>query len=44
MNAEFPQLLIECIGWTLLHFVWQGLLVAALLAGGLQVLRNAAPN
>jgi beta-lactamase regulating signal transducer with metallopeptidase domain len=44
VNAELPLLLIQCVGWTLLHFVWQGLLVAALLASGLRVLRNAAPN
>jgi len=44
VNAEFWRMFIECLGWALLHFVWQGLLVAALLAGGLRLLRNAPPN
>ncbi len=32
--------LVELIGWALLHFVWQGALVAALLAGALWVLND----
>jgi beta-lactamase regulating signal transducer with metallopeptidase domain/uncharacterized GH25 family protein len=32
--------LVEAIGWSLLHFVWQGLIVAALSAVGLTLLRR----
>ncbi|WP_426194079.1 TonB family protein [Massilia sp. DWR3-1-1] len=32
------------LGWTLLHFVWQGTLIACLAAVGLLVLRNARPQ
>ena len=32
---------IEVLGWTLLHFVWQGLAAAVLLATLLLVLRRA---
>lgn len=35
---------IELLGWTLLHFVWQGILVAAVLAGVLYLLRNHSPR
>ena len=31
---------IEVLGWTLLHFVWQGLSAAVLLAALLLVLRR----
>lgn len=34
----------ELLGWTLLHFVWQGALLAALLAGVLSVMKNHAPR
>ncbi len=37
-------ILVECLGWTLLHFLWQGLLIAALLAACLRLLRPAAAN
>ena len=36
------QPLIERTGWTLLHFLWQGTLVALLLAGALRLLRGSA--
>jgi len=35
---------VELLGWTLLHFVWQGALVAAVLAGALYLLRDHAPR
>jgi beta-lactamase regulating signal transducer with metallopeptidase domain len=35
---------IELLGWTLLHFVWQGILVAAVLAGALYLLRTHSPR
>lgn len=45
MNAFEPsQPLIEAIGWALLHFVWQGALVAALLSGVLSLLRGRKAN
>jgi len=44
VNAAFFWTVVECLGWTLLHFLWQGLVIAALLAGGLRLLRNAAPK
>jgi beta-lactamase regulating signal transducer with metallopeptidase domain len=33
--------LTHALGWTLLHFLWQGALIALLLAGGLVFLRRA---
>lgn len=38
------MVLIDSIGWTLLHFLWQGALVACLVAVALRVLRNADPR
>jgi bla regulator protein BlaR1 len=35
--------LIDSVGWTLLHFLWQGALVAATTAVALRLLRNADP-
>lgn len=35
---------VELLGWVLLHFVWQGALVALGLAGALFVLRTHAPT
>ncbi len=32
------------VGWTLLHFVWQGTLLAAVAAFGLTLFRNATPE
>jgi len=36
--------LIEALGWTLLHFVWQGGLIAVLLACLLSCISTSAPN
>lgn len=36
--------MIRALGWSLLHFVWQGALLAALLASLSQALRRAAPQ
>lgn len=35
---------VHLLGWTLLHFVWQGALVAALLAGALRLFRTHPPR
>lgn len=35
--------LVDSIGWTLLHFIWQGLLVGSVTALALSLLRNAHP-
>ena len=35
--------LIDSVGWTLLHFLWQGLLIALVTAVALRLLRRAAP-
>jgi len=34
--------LTHALGWTLLHFLWQGALIAVLLAGALAILRGAS--
>lgn len=36
--------LIECLGWTLVHFLWQGVAIALLLAVALRLLRHGPPN
>lgn len=36
--------LVERLGWILLHFVWQGGLVAAALAGALYLLGDHSPR
>jgi beta-lactamase regulating signal transducer with metallopeptidase domain len=38
------QGLVQRLGWTLVHFVWQAGIVALLLAILLQMLRNSSPN
>ena len=35
---------VELLGWTLLHFVWQGALMAAVLSGALYLLRTHSPR
>src|SRR5262249_11757808 len=41
--ASIDPALVQALGWTLLHFLWQGLLAAALLAGiELATARSAA--
>ncbi|MDB6021053.1 MAG: Peptidase BlaR1 [Pedosphaera sp.] len=44
MNDWLSQTLVECLGWTLVHFLWQGLIIAALLAGYLRLSRNFSPK
>jgi beta-lactamase regulating signal transducer with metallopeptidase domain len=44
MRNWLPSELIDGLGWTLLHFVWQGLVIALLLAAGLRLLRNKSAN
>lgn len=47
MNAAMQflsQPVAERVGWVLLHFLWQGAAVAALLAAALLVLRNRSPG
>ena len=36
--------LVQALGWTLLHFLWQGLLIAGATALALAALRNARPE
>jgi len=36
--------MIEALGWGLIHFIWQGTLVALSLAGVLQMLRGASTS
>ena len=36
--------LVDSLGWTLLHFVWQGLLIGCATALALALLRNARPE
>jgi D-alanyl-D-alanine endopeptidase (penicillin-binding protein 7) len=38
------HMLIGQLGWTLLHFVWQGALIAAVAGIGMVALRNARPQ
>lgn len=45
MNGAWSVLnLVETLGWPLLHFVWQGVLIASLCALGCALLRNARPQ
>ena len=34
----------EVIGWTLIHFVWQGSAIALVLAAALRILRSRSAN
>lgn len=38
------HLLIDCVGWTLLHFIWQGALIGCATALALALLRKAHPG
>ena len=40
----FTEAFLQAMGWTLLHFVWQGILVATLLAALKRVLKNQSAN
>lgn len=44
MNAWFSETFVQCLGWTLVHFLWQGALVAALFAGFLRLARHSSAN
>ncbi len=44
MNAWLSHTLVQCLGWTLVHFVWQGAVIAGLLAVCLRCLRRASAN
>ena len=35
---------VENLGWTLVHFLWQGTLVALVLAEALHMLRHRSPQ
>ncbi|MEZ5303593.1 MAG: hypothetical protein R3F11_23565 [Verrucomicrobiales bacterium] len=35
---------VEALGWALLHFLWQGAAIAALLAAALRLLRRRSPQ
>lgn len=43
MNIEFNAL-VEALGWSLLHLLWQGIVIAFLLGGVLQLLRKRSPQ
>lgn len=40
----FTETFLQAMGWTLLHFVWQGIVVAALLAALNRLLQNQSSN
>lgn len=42
MNLQFSPELVRMLGWTLLHFVWQGAAVAALLSITMAFVRSAS--
>ncbi|HEV2146927.1 MAG TPA: hypothetical protein VGR37_05975, partial [Longimicrobiaceae bacterium] len=42
LPAEHPA--VRALGWALLHFVWQGALVAGLAALALHLLRGRSPQ
>ena len=41
---ELPQAQLDCVTWALLHFVWQGTVLAALCGLALRCARAAAPQ
>ena len=41
MNPWLSQTIVQALGWTLVHFLWQGLVIATLLAAGLRLFRNS---
>ncbi len=43
-TPETWQPVMEALGWTLIHFTWQGTLVALLLAGVLRILQGWSTN
>ena len=44
MNFTSYHDFLDCLGWTLVHFLWQGLIIAALTAGVLRLLRRHSTN
>src|SRR5580700_6632660 len=44
MSLISPRDFLDCLGLTLLHFLWQGLIIAALLAIALRFLRRSSAN
>ncbi|MEE8584874.1 MAG: M56 family metallopeptidase [Acidobacteriota bacterium] len=42
MAGLFGQAMIQALGWTLLHFIWQGALVALLLSAALLLARGSS--
>jgi beta-lactamase regulating signal transducer with metallopeptidase domain len=41
MNAWMSQTMVHALGWTLVHFLWEGLVIAALLAVGLRMFKKS---
>ena len=44
MNPWLARPFVDCLGWTLVHFLWQGAVIAGLLALALGLLRRHPPN
>src|SRR4051812_16967407 len=44
IETLFSQASFRALGWTLIHFIWQGALVAALFAGLRLMLRNSGAD
>jgi type II secretory pathway component GspD/PulD (secretin)/beta-lactamase regulating signal transducer with metallopeptidase domain len=44
MNVWFSQSVVQDLGWTLVHFLWEGLAIAALLAVMLRWLRKSTAH
>ena len=44
LESVLAQSMLQALGWSLIHFVWQGTLLAILLAGARLVLRNRSAN
>lgn len=43
-SIEIPDALIDGLGWSLLHFVWQGAVIGALSAAMLMAMRRSSAN
>ncbi|MDB6123418.1 MAG: peptidase BlaR1, partial [Pedosphaera sp.] len=44
MNTIPLEVMVRCVGWALVHFIWQGLAIIALLAICLRLLRSGSAN
>lgn len=42
MNTWLSPTLVRDLGWTLVHFLWEGLVIAGLLAAGRRLFKNSA--